>query len=90
MPSLHDLLPTRFELLPAAQRPLLAFAAIVAVSLLSFYVHLLHESLALGDQMRERQRSSVNMGVTKALPRHLPMASVPASNGSGQAGARSR
>ena len=55
MPSLRDLFPTRLEL-PAAHRPLMAFAAIVALSLLAFYVHLLHESMALGEQMRERQR----------------------------------
>lgn len=64
MTTLRDLLPTRLGM-PPAQRPLLAFAAIVAVSLLSFYVHLLHESMALGEQMRERQRSSANQETTK-------------------------
>ena len=66
MPSLHDLLPHRFEL-PSAHRPLMAFAAIVAVSLLSFYVHLLHESMALGEQMRERQRSATSIGSMKVV-----------------------
>ena len=89
MPSLHDLLPTRFEL-PTAHRSLLAFAAIVAVALLSFYVHLLHESMALGEQMRERQRNAVNVVGTKALSQRLPMASAQSRNGSDVAGARSR
>ena len=89
MPSLHDLLPTRFEL-PTAHRPLLAFAAIVAVALLSFYVHLLHESMALGEQMRERQRNAVNVGSKKVLSQRLPMASEQARNGSDVAGTRSR
>ena len=40
------------------QRKLLVCAAIVAVSLISFYVHLLHESMALGEQMRAQQRAS--------------------------------
>ena len=51
---------------PPAQRPLLLCAAIVAIALLSFYVHLLHESMALGDQMRERQRISESVGTVKA------------------------
>ena len=71
MPSLHDLLPRRFEL-PTAHRPLMAFAAIVAVSLLSFYVHLLHESMALGEQMRERQRSTSNIGPMKTAAQRAP------------------
>ncbi len=66
MPSLHALLPTRFEL-PRAQRPLMAFAAIVAVALLSFYVHLLHESMAMGEQMRERQRNAMSSGPVKTV-----------------------
>jgi hypothetical protein len=71
MPSLHDLLPTRFEL-PTAHRPLMAFAAIVAISLLSFYVHLLHESMALGEQMRERQRSASSIGPMKTVAQRAP------------------
>ena len=89
MPSLRDLLPTRFEL-PTAHRPLMAFAAIVACSLLAFYVHLLHESMALGEQMRERQRNAVNVGSKKVLSQRLPMASEQARNGSDVAGTRSR
>ena len=89
MPSLHDLLPTRFAL-PTVHRPLLAFAAIVAIALLSFYVHLLHESMALGEQMRERQRNAVNVVGTKALSQRLPIASAQSRNGSDVAGARSR
>ena len=89
MPSLHDLLPRRFEL-PTAHRPLMAFAAIVAVSLLSFYVHLLHESMALGEQMRERQRNTANVGSTKTLSQRLPVGLAQARNGSDMAGARSR
>lgn len=71
MPSLHDLLPRRFEL-PTAHRPLMAFAAIVAVSLLSFYVHLLHESMALGEQMRERQRNASSIGPMKSVTERAP------------------
>jgi hypothetical protein len=89
MPSLHDLLPSRFEP-PAAQRPLLVFAAIVAVSLLSFYVHLLHESMALGEQLRERQRSSISSGSTKVVSQRLPNRTEPARNGADTAAARSR
>ena len=89
MPSLHDLLPARFEL-PKAHRPLLAFAAIVAIVLLSFYVHLLHESMALGEQMRERQRNAVPVDSAKAMSQRLPIASAQARNGSDVAGARSR
>jgi hypothetical protein len=89
MPPLHDLLPTRFDL-PTAHRPLLAFAAIVAVSLLSFYVHLLHESMALGEQMRERQRNTVSVGSAKALSQRLPTASAQARTAPDGAGARSR
>lgn len=88
MPSLHDLLPSRLEL-PAARRPLLAFAAIVAISLLSFYVHLLYESMALGEQMRERQRSAVSLGSTKPVSQRLPSALAPARRGSDMAAARS-
>ena len=80
MPSLHDLLPTRFEL-PAAHRPLIAFAAIVAVSLLSFYVHLLHESMALGEQMRERQRSASSIGPMKAVAQRAPLPGSADRNG---------
>lgn len=72
MPSLHDLLPRRFEL-PTAQRSLMVFAAIVAVSLLSFYVHLLHESMALGEQMRERQRSASSIGPIKPVAQRSPL-----------------
>ena len=72
MPSLHDLLPRRFEL-PTAQRALMVFAAIVAVSLLSFYVHLLHESMALGEQMRERQRSASSIGPIKPVVQRSPL-----------------
>ncbi|MEQ1685058.1 MAG: hypothetical protein ABL916_15530 [Burkholderiaceae bacterium] len=79
MPSLHDLLPARFEL-PTAHRPLMAFAAIVAVSLLSFYVHLLHESMALGEQMRERQRSATSVGPMKATARRSPALNVDRSS----------
>ena len=66
MPSLRQLLPTRFEL-PTAHRPLMAFAAIVAFALLSFYVHLLHESMAMGEQMRERQRSASSISPIKVV-----------------------
>ena len=83
MPSLHDLLPSRFEL-PAAHRPLLVFAAIVAISLLSFYVHLLHESMALGEQMRERQRSTASVGTAKAALK--PVGLVQRRNASGMPG----
>ena len=72
MPSLHDLLPRRLEL-PTAQHALMVFAAIVAVSLLSFYVHLLHESMALGEQMRERQRSASSIGPIKPVAQRLPL-----------------
>ena len=89
MPTLHDLLPTRFEL-PTAHRPLLAFAAIVAVALLSFYVHLLHESIALGEQMRDRQRNTVHVGSAKALAQRLPSASAQARTVPDGAGERSR
>lgn len=71
MPSLHNLLPHRFEL-PTAHRPLMAFAAVVAVALLSFYVHLLHESMALGEQMRERQRSASSTGPMKTVAQRAP------------------
>ena len=89
MPSLHDLLPSRLEL-PAAHRPLLAFAAIVAVSLLSFYVHLLHESMALGEQMRERQRSAANLGTSRPVSQRAPVALVPSRPSAGGGDARSR
>ena len=65
MNPLHVLLRLRTAV-PPAQRPLLLCAAVVAIALLSFYVHLLHESMALGDQMRERQRISASMGTVKA------------------------
>lgn len=68
MPSLRDLLPSVSEM-PRTQLRLLVFAAIVAISLLSFYVHLLHESLVLGEQMRERQRSTASTGATKLVVR---------------------
>jgi hypothetical protein len=48
----------RASLWPSAQGRLLLGAAAVAVLLLSFYVHLLHESMALGEQLRERQRTA--------------------------------
>lgn len=89
MPSLRDLLPTRFDL-PAAHRPLLAFAAIVAASLLAFYVHLLHESMALGEQMRERQRSATSIGPMKAVAQRPATRGSPARNGADVASARSR
>ena len=89
MPSLRDLLPIRFEL-PPAHRPLMAFAAIVAVSLLAFYVHLLHESMALGEQMRERQRSATSIGPIKTVSQRSPNRVVPTRNGADTAAARSR
>lgn len=89
MPSLRDLLPTRFEL-PTAHRPLMAFAAIVAASLLAFYVHLLHESMALGEQMRERQRSATSIGLMKAVAQRPATQGSPARNGADVASARSR
>ncbi len=87
MPSLHDLLPSRLEL-PAAHRPLLGFAAIVAVSLLSFYVHLLHESMALGAQMRERQRNATSLGAARPTSQRAPMGLAPARNSAGGSEAR--
>lgn len=57
MNTLRALLSTHAAL-PAAQRQLLWCAAIVAVSLLSFYVHLLHESVAVGEQLRAQQRAA--------------------------------
>ena len=89
MPSLRDLFPTRLEL-PAAHRPLMAFAAIVALSLLAFYVHLLHESMALGEQMRERQRSATSIGPMKAVSQRSPNRVLPARNGADTTAARSR
>jgi hypothetical protein len=89
MPSLRDLLPHRVEL-PMTHRPLLAFAAIVAVSLLSFYVHLLHESMALGDQMRERQHNATSLRSTNLVSKSLPGRLAPARRGSDAAGARAR
>jgi hypothetical protein len=65
MNPLHVLLRLRTAV-PPAQRSLLLCAAIVAISLLSFYVHLLHESMALGDQMRARQRIFASMGTVNA------------------------
>ena len=41
-----------------------AGAAVVAVGLLSFYVGLLNEAIARGDQMREVQRSAPSASVT--------------------------
>jgi hypothetical protein len=89
MPSLRDLLPTRFEL-PAAHRPLMVFAAIVAASLLAFYVHLLHESMALGEQMRERQRSANSISPMKAVSQRSPNRVAPERNGADTAATRSR
>jgi hypothetical protein len=89
MPPLQDLLPRRFEP-PAAHRPLLVFAAIVAVSLLSFYVHLLYESMALGEQLRERQRSAISLGSTKVVSQRLPNRVAPARNGADTSAARGR
>lgn len=89
MPSPNDLLPAHFEL-PTAHWPLMAFAAIVAVSLLSFYVHLLHESMALGEQMRERQRSSVNPGSTKVVSQRSPTRLETVREGSDNGAARRR
>ena len=89
MPSLRDLLPHRLEL-PTAHRPLLAFAAIVAVALLSFYVHLLHESMALGEQMRERQRNAASLRGTNVVPKGLPGRLAPGRTGSDAAGGRAR
>jgi hypothetical protein len=87
MPSLHDLLPARFEL-PNAHRLLMVFATIVAVALLSFYVHLLHESMALGDQMRERQRSAISPGHTKVVSQRLPARVEPARESADSGAAR--
>ena len=89
MPSLRKLLPIRFEL-PTAHRPLMAFAAIVALSLLAFYVHLLHESMALGEQMRERQRSATSIGPIKTVSQRSQNRVSPARNGADTAAARSR
>ena len=89
MPSLRNLMPIRFEL-PTAHRPLMAFAAIVAASLLAFYVHLLHESMALGEQMRERQRSATSIGPAKTVAQRSPNRGLPARLGADTATARSR
>lgn len=89
MPSLRNLMPIRLEL-PTAHRPLMAFAAIVAASLLAFYVHLLHESMALGEQMRERQRSATSIGPMKAVAQRPAIRVLPARDGADTAAARSR
>lgn len=89
MPTLHDLPPHRFEL-PEAHRPLLVFAAIVAIALLSFYVHLLHESMALGEQMRERQRSATSGVGVKTVSQRGPARLSPARPGTDSAALRAR
>ena len=56
--------------LSLTHRHLLWCAAIVAVALLSFYVQLLHESVARGDRLREGQRSAASTRTAKAaVPR---------------------
>ncbi len=45
---------------------LLACAAVVAVSLVSVYVHVLHESMALGEQMRAHPLPSNHIKRLKA------------------------
>ena len=89
MPSMRHLLPIRFDM-PTAHRPLMAFAAIVAVLLLAFYVHLLHESMALGEQMRERQRSATSIGPVTTVSQRSPTRALPTRNGADAAAARSR
>ena len=83
-------LPFRMELTPAQRGLLLGCAAIVAVCLLSLYVHLLHESMARGEQMRAAQRSSANEGVAKSTGLHLPMGFMAARNAADSAEVRTR
>lgn len=54
------------------QGPVLLFAAVVAVSMLAFYVNLLHDSLARGDQLREAQRISAPQMAAKSVAARKP------------------
>ena len=89
MNPLRFLLPFHSEWVPA-HRQLLVFALIVAVSLLSFYVHLLHESMALGDQMRERQRMAVSTDASKAVVQRAQLGTAKPRNVADAADSRSR
>ncbi len=52
---------------------LLLFAAVLAVSLLSFYVHLLQQSVERGEQRRIEQRSEQrNSAAQQAMKTALP------------------
>lgn len=54
------------------QGPVLLFAAVVAVSMLAFYVNLLHDSLARGEQLREVQRISAPQTAAQSIAARKP------------------
>ena len=55
------------------QRRLTVFAVVVAISLLSLYVQVLHASVARADSLREVQRTAPNRASpNKALPAMPP------------------
>ena len=61
----------------SAHRLWLLGAAIAAVFLLSFYVNLLHEQVARGEQLRQAIRGAANQGVQMQSPRPSPTGRAP-------------
>jgi hypothetical protein len=57
---------SRWVGLSGTQRGLLACATVVFFALLSFYVHLLHESVASGESLRHEQRLGVGDSKSRA------------------------
>jgi hypothetical protein len=72
------------------ERRLLLCAAVVAVALLSFYVQLLHDSLARGDELREIQRTTGLHKPARTLASAAPGASPGAVTAQRTADARAR
>ena len=73
MNSLRVHLPFRFDLSPS-ERKLIWCAALVALSILTLYVQLLHAWMARGDQMREAQRSFTSTKAAKVTATPIPAA----------------
>lgn len=53
---------------PPVRRTVLWWAAAMAIALLSFYIHVLHEGVARGERLRESHRA-----VARLAPVSLPM-----------------
>lgn len=89
MNPLRDLL-SLHTAMSSANRLWLSGAAIAAVLLMSFYVNLLHEQVARGEQLRQATRGAANQPVSAVAVLPTSLAATPRRHGSGGADGQAR